>query len=302
MKNLSFLVLTLFILSGCSSESKEIKTFEKEVMLLGVYHFNNPGLDTHNMEVDDYYSEKRQAEIKQVVSRLKEFQPTKILVEFQPQKQPILDSLFDLYSKDQISLNEIPRGRNEAYQLGFRLAKQLNLSTPIAIDYPGVWLGDYVDYIADTLDYELYNTNQAKRAKYIAQRATNFQSQSILENLSQINTWEEIMANHDYYNNLAIGVRDEEGIMFKYQEQTTEIDGLPYFMRSFDFNNIGVEMIAEWYKRNLFIYRNILDQTEKEDRVLVIYGSGHVRYLHQMLSDNPDYGLIDPNFYLKPKK
>ncbi|MEQ8626859.1 DUF5694 domain-containing protein [Ekhidna sp.] len=299
MKNLLKLAFCLSILFGCSPNSKEVKSFEKEVMLLGVYHFDNPGLDTHNMDIDDYYSEKRQKEIEEVVSKLKAFSPTKILVEFRPNTQPKLDSLYGLYTNGDIALNEISGGRNEVYQLGFRLAKQLGLNTPIAIDHDGFWLGDYVDFIADTLGYDSYTSSQEKRSDYIAERSDRFQENTVLENLSNVNEWGEIMANHDYYNNVAIQVKDEKGIMFKYQEQTTEIDDLPYFMRSFDFNNIGVEMVVEWYKRNLFIYRNILDQTEKEDRVIVIFGSGHVRYLHQMLSDNPNIHVTNPTDYLK---
>ncbi|WP_425390940.1 DUF5694 domain-containing protein [Ekhidna sp.] len=299
MKYLTVIIIITTSLS-CQYQNTITKDeSDKEVMLLGVYHFDNPGMDTHNMDVDDYYSERRQKEIEAVVSRLKAFNPTKILVEFQPHTQPKLDSLYGLYNNGDIDLNEIPGGRNEVYQLGFRLAKEMDLNVPVAIDNDGFWLGDYVDFIADTLRYDSYTTSQEKRAKYIAERSERFQQNTILENLSSLNEWEEIMANHDYYNNVAIDVRDGEGIMFNYQELTSEIDGLPYFMRSFDFNNIGVEMIAEWYKRNLFIYRNILDQTQKEDRVIVIFGSGHVRYLNQMLSDNPEFNLVNPNQYLK---
>ena len=35
----------------------------KEAMILGVYHFDNPGMDTYNLEIDDYFTKTRQTEI-----------------------------------------------------------------------------------------------------------------------------------------------------------------------------------------------------------------------------------------------
>jgi pheromone shutdown protein TraB len=69
-------------------------------------------------------------------------------------------------------------------------------------------------------------------------------------------------------------------------------------MRSFDFNNIGVELVAEWYKRNLFIYRNIIENSEKNDRILVMIGSGHIFYLNQLLENNSEFNMINPNKFL----
>lgn len=299
MKIIHCIALLTCMSPGFAQNKKEIGQSKKEVILLGVYHFDNPGQDSYNTEVDDYFSENRQKEIEEVVSRLKKFQPTKVFVEARPERQVALDSLYRRYKGDEISLKEIPGGRNEVYQIGFRLAKQLNLPSPLAIDYQGYWLGDYVDFIADTLAYSDYLNYQVIQADNAIKKSREYQSNSILQNLTRLNEWDNILANHHYYNNIAIHVRDTAKIMFQYQEQEAEIDGLPYLMRSFDFNEIGVEMIAEWYKRNLFIYRSILDQTQKEDRVLIIIGSGHIRYLHQLLDDNPEFKITQPNRYLK---
>jgi len=73
-------------------------------------------------------------------------------------------------------------------------------------------------------------------------------------------------------------------------------------MRSYDFNNIGVELATEWYKRNLFIYRNILERTEENDRILIIFGSGHVRHLNQLFDDNPKFKIVGANNILNNEK
>ncbi|MEL6538576.1 MAG: DUF5694 domain-containing protein, partial [Bacteroidota bacterium] len=146
------------------------------------------------------------------------------------------------------------------------------------------------------LDY--YLEEKASTAAQIKQQEEQFNSQTVRQNLAFLNQWEQILDNHAYYNQTAVRVQDSAGVYFTYQETEQEIDGLSYLLRSFDFSNIGVELVAEWYKRNLFIYRNILQETQEGDRVLILFGAGHVRYLHQMLSDHSEYHLHDPSAFL----
>ena len=50
-------------------------------MLLGSFHFDNPGLDVAKFENVDALSAKRQLEIKQVLDKLVQFKPDKIFIE-----------------------------------------------------------------------------------------------------------------------------------------------------------------------------------------------------------------------------
>lgn len=302
-KMLIYGLLILNLLFGCSS-IKETQVLSENpehtpIMLLGVYHFNNPGKDSYNTEVDDYWADNRQKEIKEVVDLLEEFKPTKILVELSPKEQSKIDSIYNLYLKNQITLEDIQGGINEVYQIGFRLGKQLNEIDVIAIDHHGNWLAPYADFIADTLMFEDYLKYSSSYAQDTKEKNDLFLKNSIRENLIHLNKQEQILDNHNYYNNVAIEVKDTANIMFTHQESEQEINGLPYQMRSFDFNNIGVELVAEWYKRNLFIYRNILENSEENDRILVIIGSGHIFYLNQLLENNPKFKTTAPNEYLK---
>jgi hypothetical protein len=45
-------------------------------MILGVYHFSNPGHDVHNAKVDDVTTPQRQAELAELATRLAQFKPT----------------------------------------------------------------------------------------------------------------------------------------------------------------------------------------------------------------------------------
>ena len=56
-------------------------------MILGVYHFANPGLDYVKSDLDDHLSEKRQKQIAEVVELLAKFRPTKIAIEDVPESK-----------------------------------------------------------------------------------------------------------------------------------------------------------------------------------------------------------------------
>lgn len=303
---IAFLITSLTV-GFSQKESQNISaqlssSVTKEAMILGVYHFSNPGMDTYNLEVGDYFTKKRQSEIQEVVDLLAHYKPNKIFVEFLPSQQVKLDSLYALYASNRISLTDIKDGQNEVYQIGFRLAKQLGIQEIIAVDHSGAYLAPYADFIADTLSIKSYQEYDEEYKQLMKKRQIQFIQNTVKENLIYLNDWQQILNNHNYYNNVAITVKDTSNVMFSYKEVELEIDGFPYQMRSYDFNNIGVELATEWYKRNLFIYRNILEQSENNDRILIIIGSGHIRHLNQFFDDNPDFNIVDSNKFLKTGK
>ena len=52
-----------------------------EVMILGTYHFNNPGQDLHNARIDSVLTPDKQAQLESVAESLARFQPTAVAVE-----------------------------------------------------------------------------------------------------------------------------------------------------------------------------------------------------------------------------
>ena len=54
-----------------------------------------------------------------------------------------------------------------------------------------------------------------------------------------------------------------------------------------------------WFNRNLRIFRNIQRlNTTAEDRILVIYGAGHMNLLNIFFESSPEYELLEVNDYL----
>lgn len=303
MKNSIYLLLIVLIVS-CQNqieqkeEVDEIEDNRAKILFLSVYHFNNPGADTYNLEIDDYLNEKRQAEIEEVNKRLSVFQPTKIFVEFKKGSQSRIDSLYNAYNNDQLIIDSLKSARNEIYQLGFKLGKANDVNRILGIDEGGAWLGEYVDFIADTFQVAPYAEYRNSMMGFMEEMNEKMSEQTVLENLIYMNEWDNILKNHYYYNNIAVLVKDSVGIMFKNHAIDKEIDSLPYTLMTYDFENIGAELVSEWYKRNLLIYRNILDRAEENDRIIVIFGQGHARYIMQMIDDNPDLQLVNSLEYL----
>ena len=60
----------------------------------------------------------------------------------------------------------------------------------------------------------------------------------------------------------------------------------------------GPEMAANWYRRNLKIAANLRHASSAGDRVLVVYGAGHIPVLEHILSLMPDIELVDPLAHL----
>ena len=232
-----------------------------EVLVLGVYHMNNPGHDIFNTQADDVLAPKRQAEIAQVVETLKKFNPTKIAVE-----RDIYDRNFAKRYDDYLA-GKYELTRNEIDQLGLRLAKELGLKTVHAVDVDGdfPWMR-FVNYAkgsgrtkeVDALTGEIGAMVKAQNA-YLA-------SHTILETLLYMNADEK--------------VAQDVGFYYRQAE----------FGEPGDW--AGADLLADWFRRNIRIYANVMRIIEAPtDRVLVIYGAGHLGWLRDDFAGNPGVRL-----------
>ncbi|HUP49703.1 MAG TPA: DUF5694 domain-containing protein, partial [Thermoanaerobaculia bacterium] len=103
-----------------------------KIVMVGVFHFASPGLDAYKpVHTFDVMSSDRQTEIEEVAALLARFQPTKIAVEFRPERQARMDELYAEYLRGEYEL-----GTNEVYQLGFRLARMMGHPRVHLVDAP----------------------------------------------------------------------------------------------------------------------------------------------------------------------
>lgn len=102
-----------------------------DVLVLGTFHFDNPGQDLANTQVDDVLAPRRQAEIGEILDGLARFNPTKIFVESRKRVTRNPD-IYHLFLRGELSASH-----SEVVQLGFRLAQRLKHKEVYAVDVLG---------------------------------------------------------------------------------------------------------------------------------------------------------------------
>src|SRR5882724_11854366 len=232
-----------------------------EVLVLGTYHMANPGHDIFNMQADDVLAPKRQAEMAQLMEVLKKFRPTKIAVESDAGSDRIPKRYADyLAGKYQLTANEID-------QVGLRLAKELGHKTLYAVDadgdFPYPRLLNYAKGSGRAKELEAINSVFGDSVKAEGQYLA---SHTILQMLLYMNTDERAARDvGQYYRMARIGE--------------------PY-------DWAGADLVADWFRRNVRIYSNVMKLVDSpNERVLVIYGSGHLGWLQQDFAGNPEIRL-----------
>lgn len=260
MKTFLFLLLQLMLFANAvNAQNKPVK-----MLLLGCFHFDNPGLDVAKFEDANILSAKRQEEVMQVVEKLVAFRPDKIFVEIPVEMQGKLDSAVTRYKNGQLTLKA-----TETHQLGYRLAARLNLPTLYAADNRST------DFPMDSLVKVLMKHNQYGMLQYIKQSIDSIQND--FNNSLKTKTISQILVKGNSPEVSAFQV----GAYFD-------------FLKAGDLNNqVGAYLTSEWWRRNMMIYGNIQKQlTGKEERVLVIFGSGHTALLETMMRYNQNIEIV----------
>jgi hypothetical protein len=268
-----FLLVTLACIPAFAADAARVK-----VMTLGVFHFEFPNLDlmqTEKSDQIDVLQPKHQAEIEEIVAKLRRFQPTLIVIERPPARQAEIDALYQSYLRGERAL-----GRGEEQQIGFRLAKSLGLARLACVDEWGNFNENIKKLMAgedkERLDrFERYYTDNPDSGKK-SFRTGVFKTRGIKAELLQMNDPRQIRKD---LGNYLIGA-------FKYEES-------PY-----DFTGVDFES-GRWFNRNLKILRNIQRiETKPGDRILVIFGAGHMNLLNYFFECSPEYELVSPVGYL----
>jgi hypothetical protein len=237
------------------------------VLIVGTYHFANPGLDLIQTEVADVLSESKQAEIRAVVEAVARFEPTKIAVEHLPSTAPRLDSLYREYRAGQHELS-----RNETEQLGFRLAARSDHSRVFPIDHHGEFpIGPVMEYATEH-DPAFMGLVQREMGRIAAEHNRQQQENTVGEILRLLNDPETLVAEHGLYVRTAsVGAGD---------------------------TYVGSNLLSKWYERNIRIHANLQRIAEPGDRIVVIVGSGHAPIMRELVTYDPEMVLVEAAAYL----
>lgn len=232
-----------------------------QVLVLGVYHMSNPGHDIFNMKADDVLASKRQAEIAQLIEVLKRFHPTKIAVEAEAGEDRIPKRYADyLAGKYELTSNEID-------QIGLRLAKELGHKAVYPVDADGEFpyprLVDYAKAKNRTRELDalmgVFSGHVKAQGEYLA-------SHTVLETLLYMSGDER--------------VAEEVGAYYRMAHL-----GEPY-------DWAGADLVSDWFRRNMRIYSNVARLADSpNERVLVIFGAGHLGWLRYDFASDPTFRL-----------
>ncbi|HWA31726.1 MAG TPA: DUF5694 domain-containing protein [Rhizomicrobium sp.] len=234
-----------------------------EVMIVGGFHMSG-GHDMHNAQIDDMLAPKRQAEIQAVVDRIAKFKPTMVDAEW--------DEPYTAQKYADYLAGKLPPSHNEVVQLGFRLAKQLDIPVhgiDVTADFPYEPVEAYAKAHGEMAILDSANADVQKMVDTISATLKNG---TVSGTLRYLNEPSRIARDNAFYREmLLIGGGKEQP---------------------------GADLLSAWYKRNAYICANLVQLAKPGDRVVVFYGSGHAFLLRQCVTEMPGYKLVEANDYL----
>ena len=252
------------------------------VLLVGTFHFHYPNLDVVKTAEDkqvNILSAQKQREVQQLVDYIAKFKPTKIVVEERVGNNKMLKKYRAYKSGKQ------PLGRDEIQQVGFRLLDKFKLDTLYGADAGSIFDDLYDSKDSTVLRPTLTNifTGWGKDYNYKCDTPMCKLIDSLQNNVAKMElTWPLL----DYFKYL----NSDKGLGLNYASYFSG----EYFTRG---QYRGADALAmDWYNRNLRIFRNIQNiTTSPDDRILVLFGQGHVSILKQLFEYDPAYQLIKFN-------
>ncbi len=245
---------------------------QPQVLLLGTFHFGYPDLDAHVTAEDDrvdVVSPQRQSELSELLDVVMRFKPNKLCVETQ--------GGWLMHEYRRYRNGERTLGHNELYQIGFRVMERARLDTLYAVDalplvmdlYNGPDSMYYVPWLDSLYAGWSFGGEDTISNRYIA--------------------WYTAMDKAKKYHSML------EIFLAMNDDHTLDRDYGAYLNGYFKLpGHRGADIHAiHWYSRNLRIFRNIQDiTTAPDDRILVVFGAGHMGILKHLFECSPEYRLV----------
>ncbi|WP_298248313.1 DUF5694 domain-containing protein [uncultured Christiangramia sp.] len=264
--NLKTTLLLLLITITFKITYAQEKGNNDKITVLNYATFHLSNTTDANSSLVDINNPTVRRDVNKIVQKLVEFEPTIICVEIPKKNSEGINEIYQEYKIDQSNTTNWSEEINSiAFEVG-RLSgveKIYGIDYKLGFDYPKLM------QLAKESDSD-YNKEFLKQNSKDIQE---FNDLSLLGKFQIMNTEEWRSETINFYNFLA----------------TMQPNG----------KLEGVEIISNFYKRNLAIYSNFANiKKDKNDRVLIIFGGTHSAYLDLFLENNPNINLIDPNEFV----
>lgn len=266
-----------FVFSLCFftafSQSKKVN-----VVLIGTYHFNNPGSDAVKTKERNILSDENQKDLEQMTDQIKKkYKIDQIFVESNFNQKAMLDQHYQLYLKNEYHkfTDTVTKPRmkrfyveGETYQLAFRLAKKSGNKEVYPIDTLIPMRFDLLQKIVKA-DPAINKIFEEKLASMTARSNNCLGKKNLREVFLCMNEEADLNENKGFYISFA---------------NTLGKDG-DYF---------GSILVADWYKRNLIMYANIQHQIKADAKnIVVLVGTGHAAMFREFFKNDENFNLIE---------
>jgi Family of unknown function (DUF5694) len=236
-----------------------------EIMIVGMVHMDNPDTSVVRLEIPDVLLPQQQAEIASMTESLARFKPTQVHVESE-------NDVAARYAR--YLAGELQSDRDEIVQVAFRLAKQLGLAKVHASD--ARIFADYGPVQAFVAAHgpskAVWDDMLARAIKITEGRKELLGTRGLLAYIRHLNEPEIMALDHTFQRwLLPIGEGKEQP---------------------------GPDVVATWYRRNVFICAKIIQAAKPGERLAVFFGASHSYLLRQCISETPGFKLVDANDYL----
>ena len=230
-----------------------------EVMVLGTFHFSETALESQNQE-----------SIHDLTTTLAKYNPSKIVLEWEPARLQKLNEDYQAFLKDSFDISQRP---NEVFQLGFRLAKAVNHDSLYLFDDQTEFIGSLEDFSFDAFSDYAEKNDEGFYNKHEGILTSNF------------NYNEELTKAYDFADHITL-LNSPEAQRINAQRMHM------YEVRvGIQENWIGPDWLGRWYRRNVRMMSNVLQMAEPGDRILIIVGSNHKWTLDMLFESTPDFKL-----------
>lgn len=272
---MKYVSILLVILTTHALLHAQISQPRTNVLLIGTFHFSNPGLDVVKQKDFDVLCRNSQKELEFISNKVTAFNPTRIFVEYGYTSQKELDSLYQVYLTNKNSFRPIKKynrytREDEIFQLGFRIAEKAKIIRVDAIN------SREFNFPYDSLLAAMKEANQlallAQNQSFIAtieEEDEKRTAETITQRILSLNTPAERRRNRSWY--LTIANRGGKNDNF-----------------------VGAYLNSEWYRRNLYMYSLIQKLTAATDkRIVVLLGAGHIAMLEQFIRDDDRFEIVE---------
>ncbi len=243
-----------------------------KILLVGSFHFDYPNLDGHKTDAADQVdveTAEKQAELRELLEYIARFKPNKIVVERRSGSN--INDSYRQYLAGNWTL-----GKGEIQQLAFRLGKRFGVDTLILGDDQTLsqsWYWHRDSLVLRPLMDSLFSATDA-----------------VIDTTIDHRYW----TLYDHEDKLEAGARLLQ--VFQYMNHPHRLKRGHGHYLEFESDEAADALAIWWYSRNLRIYRKIRKATTSpQDRILVLFGAGHMSILRQQFESSPAYELVDFN-------